>query len=318
MFEPVRLGLALGAGGARGLAHIGVLKALERAGVKISFLSGSSLGALVGGLYAHCLSADEVERKIQDFLAGDLFKKTRLSLVKEVFHDRSASLYSRVETFIKKAYLHTLMLTRSSILDPDLYQALIEALVPPVRIEDLPLDFSAVSTDLKSGRPVLFRSGPLRRAVAASAALPGVIQPLAFQGLVLTDGGVLHKVPVEPLRCMGADKVLAVDVEMEETVKDEDGPLRGIEVLFRVEDIENYTLKETALGTADLVLRPRVGHIHWSDFEHLAEMIQVGQDEVTEKLDDIRRLARRRTLPFRLSRPARARPAACWLDWIEI
>lgn len=316
MFGRVKSGLALGAGGARGLAHIGVLKALEEAGIKISFLSGCSIGTLVGGVYASCLNAAELETRLQAFLESDLFRRAGLQIMKEVFHDRPESLSQRIETFIKKAYIQTLLVTRPAILETKTFRAMIDACVPDVNIEDLPLPFCAVSTDLKSGRPVLFRSGPLREAVQASASIPGAVGPFSLNNLLLADGGVLNRVPVFPLFQMGAEVVVSVDVEIDRIVEEDVEYKRGIDILFRAEDIEGYVLKEAQLNEAHLVLRPEVGHIHWSDFSAAAEMIHLGRDEVHNRLDEIRRLARNLSWPF--IRKQKSTPLQNALNWIEI
>ncbi|MBW2060702.1 MAG: patatin-like phospholipase family protein, partial [Deltaproteobacteria bacterium] len=95
MFQKAKIGVALGAGGARGLAHIGVLKAMERAGIRISFLSGSSIGAIIGGLYAYYLSAAELEGVIPKILNTELFRKAGLPLIRKAFHDRPETLSQR-------------------------------------------------------------------------------------------------------------------------------------------------------------------------------------------------------------------------------
>ncbi|MBW2087046.1 MAG: patatin-like phospholipase family protein [Deltaproteobacteria bacterium] len=315
MFQKAKIGVALGAGGARGLAHIGVLKAMERAGIRISFLSGSSIGAIIGGLYAYYLSAAELEGVIPKIMDTELFRKAGLPLIRKAFHDRPETLSERLETFIKKTYVQALIATRSAILDTDTFKAMIEYIVPEVNIEDLPLPFCAVSTDLKTGRPVLFRRGPLREAIYASAAIPGMVSPLKLNNLLLADGGVLNMVPVLPLFQMGADFVCGVVVEMEKIVEEEGDYKKAIDILFRTEDIQSYTLFESQIRAAHLVLRPKLGHIHWSDFSRATEMIQIGQDEVSQHLDEIFSLARRRVSP--LKRKKRPQPELTF-DWIEI
>jgi len=309
------LGLALGAGGARGLAHIGVLKAMERAGIRISFIAGSSIGALVGGLYAHCLNAAELENRISDLMDTEFFRKVDLPLMREAFHDRPEGLSQRLETFVKKAYVQALIATRSAILDNNSLKALIDYAVPDIDIQDLPLPFCAVSVDLNSGRPVLFRHGSLREAMYASTAIPGVMSPLKLNNLLLVDGGVLNMVPVMPLWSMGADLVYAVNVEMEGRFEEDESSRKAIDILYRSEDIQSYALKESQLRAAHLVITPKLGHIHWSDFSCPTEMIQIGHDEVIRRLDEMRRLARRRVFPFKRKRDFRVELK---FEWIEI
>ncbi|MBW1709944.1 MAG: patatin-like phospholipase family protein [Deltaproteobacteria bacterium] len=315
MFRKTKIGLALGAGGARGLAHIGVLKAMERVGIRISFISGSSIGALVGGLYAHCLNAAELENLVPEIMNNDFFRKAGLPLMRQVFHDQPEGFSQRLETFIKKAYVQALIATRPAILDTSTFKAMIDYIVPDINIEDLPLPFCALSTDLRSGRPVLFRHGPLRDAIYASTAIPGAISPLKMNNLLLADGGILNMVPVQPLFSMGADLVYAVNVEMEALFKGNESNMKAIDILYRIEDIKSDVLKEAQLNAANLVLSPKLGRIHWSDFSRATEMIQIGYDEIIKCLDEMRNLARRRIFPLKNRKKFKMEFA---FDWIEI
>ncbi|MEW5723765.1 MAG: patatin-like phospholipase family protein [Thermodesulfobacteriota bacterium] len=308
MWEKPKLGLALGAGGARGVAHIGVLKALEAAGVEISYLAGSSIGALVGAAYAVTRNAADLETRLMDFLSGDSYQASGLLLVREALADRGETVTRRLETWLKRTYLQAKLVARPAILDSGLFRAVIEHFVPKMNIEDLPLPFRALGTDLVSGRPVVFQGGPLRDAVYASAAIPGLVAPLEKGGMQIVDGGVINMVPALPVRHMGAEAVLAVDVE--KTITQEEHPGAALDLLFRVEDVQNYYLREIQLREADLVLSPKVGHLHWSDFPQAAEMIQLGQDEAEGRLEEIRALVRRRWRRWR--RPARP-PARAWI-----
>jgi len=312
MFEKVKLGLALGAGGARGLAHVGVLKTLERAGVTISFLAGSSIGAVVGAAYAYLGNAADLEKRLGEFLKTDLFQEAGLATVRDVFQGKPETFSQRLETWLKKAYLQARVVSRPAILDSDSFRDMIEFFVPDINIEDLSLPFRALGTDLKSGRAVVFSQGSLLDAVYASAAIPGVVNPLPIKDLLVVDGGVVNMVPVLAAYHMGADVVLAVDVE--KSIESDNRYATAIDLFFRVEDVQSYYLKETQLSQAELVLRPKVGHIHWSDFERVQELIRLGQDEGSGRLDEIRALAKRRKMPWWWFVSPPQKPAR---DWIE-
>ena len=313
MFEKVKLGLALGAGGARGFAHIGILKGLEKAGIKISFLAGSSIGALVAACYAINRNTAQLEAHFLDFLASPEFKETGLSLVQEAYQGSGEAWPQRLEVWLKRAYLQARFLAASTILDSRFFMRMIDILLPEVNIEDLPMPFWALGTDLKTGRAVVFKSGPLRSAIYASVAIPGLVRPLEYDNLLVVDGGVLNMVPVLPVRHMGADVVLAVDVEKK--IEPEEELSSPVDYLFRVEDVQNYFLKENQLRYADLVIQPDVGHIHWSDFKRGVEMIRLGTDEANRRMEQMKELASRRKYPWR------RRPFTCGLpdrDWIEV
>ncbi|MFH1139153.1 MAG: patatin-like phospholipase family protein [Pseudomonadota bacterium] len=300
MFERVGIGLALGAGGARGLAHVGVLKALEQSGIKISFIAGSSMGALIGAAYAVCRSASEIEDRILEYLSGNAFEESGFALLRDAFKEKHENFSQRVETWLKRTYLQARFVARPAVLDGSAARDMIEFFLPKINIEDLSIPFWAMGTDIRSGRAVAFKSGPLQTAVYASSAIPGLIQPLELNELLIVDGGVIHMVPTIPARRMGADVVLAVDVE--KTILGEDAFATAFDVIFRVEDVTNYNLKNIHARMADLVMRPPVGHIHWFDFKRSAEIIQLGKDEALARMGEIQALARRRKLPWKKAR----------------
>lgn len=176
-----RIGLALGSGSARGLAHIGVLRALDEAGVAVAAIAGSSIGALIGAIAASGRLSDVEER----FLAFDW--RAIAGLLDPVF-------------------------PRSGLIDGHRITEFVRAHVPAARIEDLPIPFRAVTTDLTSGQEVVIASGDLIEAVRASIAVPGIFTPVRSGARVLLDGGLVNPVPVSVVRAMGVDAVIAVDL----------------------------------------------------------------------------------------------------------
>ena len=175
-----RVSLVLGSGGARGYAHIGVIEELEARGYEIASISGCSMGALIGGIYA----AGKLDGYRDWVCQLDYFDVLRL--VDITWSAMGAMRAGRVMTKL-------------------------EALVGDIRIEDLPMPFTAVATDLSRQREVWFQSGPLLRAIRASIAVPGIITPVQDNGHVLVDGGLLNPLPIIPTVSVNADIVLAVN-----------------------------------------------------------------------------------------------------------
>ncbi|MCE1162563.1 MAG: patatin-like phospholipase family protein [Thiomonas sp.] len=176
-----RLGLALGGGAARGMAHLGVLRALAEAGIEVDIIAGCSIGALVGAVAASG-STDGLEATFKTFD----WRKT-LSFFDVVF-------------------------PRAGLIDGAKVTALVREHLPDTRIEALPIRFAAIATDLRSGAEVVLRSGDVIDAVRASIAVPGIFTPVRAEGRVLVDGGLSNPVPVSVVRAMGADRVIAVDL----------------------------------------------------------------------------------------------------------
>ncbi len=177
-----KIGLALGSGGARGWAHIGVIEALEEAGIPIDCVAGTSMGAVVGGTY----------------VAGQLkaLKDVALRL------DWKQALY----------YFLEITFPRSGLIDGTKIVALLREHISKARIEDLPIPFATVAADIMSGKEVVLRKGDMVEAIRASASIPGMFTPVLRGGAVLADGGLLNPVPVDVARDLGAEFVIAVDL----------------------------------------------------------------------------------------------------------
>jgi len=177
----MKIGIALGGGGAKGFAHIGVLKALTEAGIEFDFVSGTSIGALVGAVYA-AGKLDSLERLSKRYGLTDI-----PFLLGPTWPSRGLFSGSYVERLLNKT-------------------------VPVRNIEDLGKPYAAVSVDLNKAEVVTFTEGPLNRAVRASMSIPGLLTPVSHDDMLLVDGGVLEPVPVRAVRSMGAELVVAVDL----------------------------------------------------------------------------------------------------------
>ena len=270
------MGLALGAGAAKGFAHIGVLRVMEESGVPIDYLAGCSIGAIVGALYANGTSLLAIERQVK----GADRKVVRWTLpFRSIWSD--AGLKQMLRT-------------------PG----------PTIRFRDLRIPFAAVATDLATGRDAVLRRGLVWRAVQASVSIPGIFPPALISGRPLVDGGLVNPVPSQTVRDMGADIVVAVDL-MSPSARSQESvglPMATsgapapripnlVEMLWRSNEImqEEITLRSAA--TADVTIEPRMGRVRWSDFSHRGqEFIGAGEQAAREKLPELRRL-----LPFVMS-----------------
>ena len=180
--KDVKVGLALGSGGARGAAHTGVLKVLKREGISVSAIAGSSIGSLIGAAHAVGIPVEEVER---EWLATDLPR-------------------------IFRGFLPTF--PRAGLSSGSELRKMLADLLGDVLIEDLPIPYAAVACDIDTGEPFVFRDGSLLDAVRASTAIPGIFHPVRWRTRLLVDGGLVDPVPVDVCRSLGADIVVAVDI----------------------------------------------------------------------------------------------------------
>ena len=282
-----RVGLALGGGGARGLAHIGVLRVLEKEGISIDLIAGTSIGALVGGAYASGSSSDELQKKAEEYLNSHEFRSSTIRAFEAAHAKGEVGLAQKIETYLRNHFYLIQAMFRPGILSNEDFQATIDYFIPDIEIEETRIPFRAVATDLVSGEEITFSEGSLRQAVMASCAVPGAITPLKEGERLLSDGGIICRVPCSVARQEGADIVIAVVVDR--GIGSEE--LRNVvDVYLRVSEIMGERLKQYELANADVVILPEVGESHWSSFSQAMNLVDEGEKAAREKLDEIRRL----------------------------
>jgi NTE family protein len=282
-----RIGLALGGGGARGLAHIGVLRVLEKEEVPIDLIVGTSIGALVGGAYASGINPDELQKKVEEYLNSTEFRSSAIKGFEAAHAKEEVGLTQRIQTYLRNHFYLIQAMFKPGILSNEDFQTTIDYFIPDIQIEETRIPFRAVATDLVSGEEIIFSRGSLRQAVMASCAVPGAIAPLKEGERLLSDGGTICRVPSPVARQEGADIVIAVVVDR--GIGSEE--LRTVvDVYLRVNEIMGERLKQYELEDADVVIFPEVGDLHWSSFSQAINLIGEGEKAAREKLDDIRRL----------------------------
>ncbi len=281
-----KLGIALGGGGARGLAHIGVLKVLERENIPIYAITGCSMGSVVGGLYAYLQNAQDVEDYIFDILSNPVVKELDLENLSENKKEDDG-LVEKITEFIQNRVAALRAINDLSIISKETTKKIF-SLLPDTKIEKLPIKFSAISTNLMNGEEVNFTSGNFRRVIMASSAIPGIFPPVKIGSALYIDGNAAESVPVGKVKELGADRVIAVDVTRDITIT---SPLNNaIEVVFRAQDISTYHLSNERLKGADLILKPDVKTLSWADFNYAKDIIKAGENETEKMLPKIREL----------------------------
>jgi NTE family protein len=254
--RPVRIGLALGGGAARGFAHIGVIKALEAQGILPDIVAGTSAGSVVGALYA----------------AGNGgFKLNRMALEM----DEAAISDWAVPLFAKS----------SGVLKGEAIQRYVNRAVHNLPIEKFPIPFGAVATDLNSGKPILFRRGNAGMAVRASSSVPGIFQPVQIGEHNYVDGGLVAPVPVRYAREMGADFVIAVNIS---TQPDAQPATSHLDVVLQTFSIMGQTINRLEMKDADIVITPSLGAMKGNDFNGRNLAILAGEQATAAVLPELR------------------------------
>jgi NTE family protein len=302
--------LVLSGGSARALAHLGVLLAIEKSSIGVDLIVGTSMGALVGGLYAHHGDAQVVSRTIRDFLEHPLFREALSLATENAQEDADSGFFQRFAAYIRHGVFCSRSLNHSSLISQDLFADVLEEIVPDFALANLSIPFAAGAMDLGTGQEVVLRSGSLRQVVGASIAIPGVLPAVSWEGQSLVDGSWLDNVPVTPAIALGAHFVLAVDAAWEISSL-WNAPRSAVEIAFRSNEITRITLNQQRRALADVLLVPEVGQVRWADFQAIDRCKAAGSSVILDNLGQIRRTRFRRRL---LSLGGRLHPArsAAW------
>jgi len=252
--RPFSIGIALGGGFARGIAHVGVLKVLEEEGIPIHSVAGTSVGALIGACYCSGLSPAEME---------EVARKTRFaSFARWTLSRCGFATNDRMVTF----------LTRT---------------LKCKTFEGLRIPLGVTATDFNTGEGVLFRTGQIIDPVRASCSYPGMFLPIQIGGRYLVDGMLSHPVPTQPVRQMGADKVLAVHLKGKWS--NGGAPRHLFDVIGQSFAIAQDAMASTWRNAADLVVEPEVSGFGYDDFKRAAELIAVGESAMRKALPEVKK-----------------------------
>lgn len=260
--KPKKIGLALGGGGAKGLAHVGVIKVLRNSGINIDFIAGTSMGALVGAWYAATEDVEFLEDLFLKLKPRDVFP------IAEVLKHKDGALFrgDSAARMLKESFRN-------------------------LDFKDCKVPFCALATDVKNGDEVVLRSGKLIDAVSASIALPIIFSPVRSGNKLLMDGGLANPVPADVVKKMGAEYVIAVDVSSRwaNSPKEAMDTQSIYAAISSTLGIVEHQLAKNILRQADIVLRPPVLNFDWLDFGKAREIIDIGAEEVRLRLNEIRK-----------------------------
>ena len=287
-----KVGLVLGGGGARGLAHIGVIKVLNSEGIPINYIAGSSMGALIGGIYAQNPDPELLDTRVRSFIKSPRFKKLGVNNFKKKSQKDPDDLLRQLTHRVKRQLVINFAANRLSVLKAERLQIAITSLLKNKMIEDCKIPFSCVASDLRSGKSITFRKGRIRPAVEGSSAIPGFLPPVKYNGHILIDGGVSNNFPVDVAHQMGANFVIAIDASLNFDTNVEVDNV--IDLVIRSAQISVRHLDDHLKQHADFVIKPVTGDIHWSEFNRVDELIEKGEKAATEALPKIKTLLQRK------------------------
>lgn len=255
-----KIGLAFGGGGARGFALIGVVRAFEEEGIKFDYVAGTSIGSVIGAMFAYGMSSDEMERIATNVRTKDI-RKSKIPLVPS---------------------------------STDAIQDIITSSVGDINIEDLSTPFCAVAVDMKTGNEVDLTKGNLAKALAGSCAVPTVFHAVELEDMLLFDGGLQNTIPADVLRKLGCDAVISIDINSTrgtgaKSTKYFDLILASVDIMMKSNAIKGYL-------NSDLIIKPDLKRFKASRTDGMLEMIEEGYRATKEKMPEIKEIFKRRKL----------------------
>ncbi|WP_281336717.1 patatin-like phospholipase family protein [Flavobacterium eburneipallidum] len=283
-----KIGLVLSGGGAKGFAHIGVLKVLEEAGVKIDFIGGTSMGAVIGGLYASGYNAAQIDSIVRvtnfDNLLIDFIPRTS----KSFYEKRNDELYALILPF-NKLKIGVPQSLSKGMFNYNLFNQLMLHVRHVRDFKQLPIPFLCLATDIERGEQVVMDKGVLAQALYASSALPSVFSPVILDGRFLIDGGITNNYPIEEVRKMGADIIIGVDVQ--NGLRDREDLKDASKILFQITNLEMIKKMQRDSKNTNIYIKPDIKDYGAVSFEKAAEIIQRGEEAAFSVYESIDKLA---------------------------
>jgi len=278
--KKVKVGLVLSGGGAKGLAHIGALKVIEEAGVKIDYIGGTSMGAIIGALYAAGYSATELD---------SLFKSTNFAGLIQDNLPRSAKTFYEKED--SERYAVTLPFNKFKISVPpaysggqNIYNELVRLLYHVKDVKDfnkLPIPFVCIATDVETGKEVILNKGYLPEAIMASGTLPSLFEPASIDGKLLIDGGVVNNYPIDHVKLLGADVIIGVDVQ--HGLSDREALSSATEILLQINNFRTVEEMKEKSKKTNIYIRPNMSDYSVLDFDQSTTIMRLGETAARQK-----------------------------------
>lgn len=288
-----KLGLVLSGGGARGLAHIGVLKVLERERIPVDMIAGTSMGAIIGGLHASGLSATELEKELAAVSWGQVFaSRVDRQLLSQRRKEEDFEFSPAIELGMRRGEI----LAPQGTLSSRGLELLLRRFTLPVsrveRFDALPTPFRAVATDMERGSQVVIDRGDLALAMRSSMSVPGVFAPIEWQGRLLGDGGLVNNLPVDVARGLGAEVLVAVNVGTPLAGRDSLSSLVGLTAqMINILTEQNVQRSLASLWEQDVLITPELGKLTASDFDRSRDFIAAGERAAQALLTRLRPFA---------------------------
>ncbi len=288
----IKVGLVLSGGGAKGFAHIGVLKVLEEAGVRIDYIAGTSMGAIVGGLYASGYNANQLDSILQVHDFNILLKDEKSRKSNSFYQKENTNKYAlTLPIHNKKIGLPTAISKGQNVLN--LFSQLTEHVHDVDDFSKLPIPFFCIATDLETGEEVILDHGYLPEAIRASGSFPGLLTPIEIDGRMLIDGGIVDNFPVVKLKEKGVDLIIGVDVQGQLHRNDD---INSVQMILRqIVGYQMYNNFEEKKKLTDVYLKPDMSKYNDFSFNKRTEIVSEGEKTAREQFEVLKKIAGKQT-----------------------
>ena len=291
-----KVGLVLSGGGAKGIAHIGVLKKLEESGVRIDYIGGTSMGAIIGGMYAAGYTATELDSIFRSTNFGELIPDD-VPRHAMTFYERDDS-----ETHAVTLPFDDFKLTFPSGISKgqNVYNLFSKLLLHVNDVDDfseLPIPFFCIATDIETGKEVMLDKGYLPRAMRASMAIPSVFSPVTINDTILVDGGVVNNYPIDEVKAMGAEIIIGVDVQ--DTLVDRNELKSALEILNQITNFNTIEAMKGKREKTDIYIKPDIKGFSMLSFDEGYKILESGENAVDPWMEQLRQIAVQQGSPKR-------------------
>jgi NTE family protein len=282
-----KIGLVLSGGGAKGFAHIGVLKVIEEAGVKIDFIGGTSMGAVVGGLYASGYNASQIDSIFQETNFDELLSDYIPRSSKSFFEKYNDQTYA-ISLPFNKFNLGVPVALSKGMYNYNLLCKLTNNVRHTRDFNKLPIPFLCIATDIEKGKSVVLNEGYLPLAILASSAFPSLFAPVEIDGKLLIDGGVSNNYPIDEVKKMGADIIIGVDVQ--DDLKDRSGLMDATRILVQISNIQMIEGMKDKINKTDVYIKPDISKFTVLSFNEGKSIVKTGEEAAFSVYEKIKLL----------------------------
>jgi NTE family protein len=268
-----KIALVLGGGGARGFTHIGVLEVFESENIPIDMIVGTSMGAIIGSLSAAGIKAKQIEEITAEIKMKDITKNLFLSAFSLLF--------------------------RNKFIDSHNIELLVNKYIDNKKFYELDIPFACVAVDVVTGEKIIMKEGNVASAVRASSSIPGLFEPVEYKHRHLIDGGIVDNLPISVAKDLGADIIIAVNIESNYTINQ---PKTILQVLLQISYIQGERLKNIAENKADFILNPKVNNFSMWDINKKKDMICEGRIEARRNIEKIKEIIKKKTIEYNIKK----------------